>query len=79
MYSFGVVLWELCSRETPYQQFKSPHMIIKHVALNGGRPDMKSINAGCPEELKSLMTKCWSTNQEFRPTFEALVQQLNKM
>lgn len=33
IYSFAVVLWEICSRKTPYNELSSPMAIIKHVTI----------------------------------------------
>lgn len=48
VYSFGVfiiliiltqiVLWEICTRDTPYKNFKNPHAIMKYVTIDQGRP-----------------------------------------
>lgn len=48
VYSYAVVLWEICSRETPYKDFKSPLAIMKHVTIENGRPNLSRINPGCP-------------------------------
>lgn len=33
IYSYAVVLWEICSRKTPYNELSSPMAIIKHVTI----------------------------------------------
>jgi len=38
IYSFGVVIWEICCRETPYKNLANPHAIMKYVTVDKGRP-----------------------------------------
>lgn len=40
VYSYGIVLWEMSCRETPYKNFSNPHAIMKYVTLDKGRPDL---------------------------------------
>lgn len=77
IYSFGVfdyiytkiVLWEVCSRETPYKTFQTPHAIMKYVTFDRGRPDLNLIQEGCPINLKNLMVRCWDHDPGKRPNF----------
>jgi hypothetical protein len=32
---------------------------MKFITLENGRPDLNMINYNCPNELKTLMIKCW--------------------
>lgn len=43
--------------------------IVKHVALEKGRPLLELINDDCPKQLIDLMKKCWSEDPEDRPYF----------
>jgi len=79
VYSFGVVLWEICCRTTPYKEFKLPLQIMQHVTAQNGRPDMRCINEGCPEELRSLIRTCLSSDEHKRPTFPALIEELSQL
>jgi serine/threonine protein kinase len=79
VYSFGViinrklikkiVLWEICSRETPYKSFSTPHAIMKFVTFDKGRPDLNSIQDGCPITLRDLIIRCWDHEPSARPAF----------
>jgi serine/threonine protein kinase len=40
VYSFGVLLWEICARKTPYHNLPNQMDIVRHVLLQKGRPLM---------------------------------------
>jgi len=72
VWSFGVVLWEICTLgEQPYQGL-SNEQVFKFVKGGGiqERPD------NCPEDLFSVMTLCWNWNPKSRPSFSELVEML---
>ncbi|CAD8170875.1 unnamed protein product [Paramecium octaurelia] len=77
VYSYAIVLWEICCRETPYKQFSTnPPAIMKLVTVDNGRPDLSLIQTGCPPFLKELMIKCWDKDPLKRPSFLEVVQYL---
>ncbi|CAD8085497.1 unnamed protein product [Paramecium sonneborni] len=77
VYSYAIVLWEICCRETPYKQLSTnPPAIMKLVAVDNGRPDLSLIQAGCPLFLKELMIKCWDKDPQKRPLFQEVLSYL---
>ena len=56
VYSFGIVLWEIICRVTPYKKLKNPHAIMKYVTIEKKRPDLAKIPESCPDEVR---TGCW--------------------
>lgn len=76
VYSFGILLWELCSAEKPFYGYGSgKHM--NQVVLGGERPKMDSAHtAFWPSNLQWLMKKCWSASSSDRPTFTFVKQVL---
>ncbi|CAB4002293.1 fibroblast growth factor receptor 3-like, partial [Paramuricea clavata] len=75
VWSYGVVLWEIANiGGTPYKGI-SPHDIMSHVGSGGrlGKPDR------CSPYLFSIMSECWETLPEKRPTFTTLHQKLSAM
>ena len=48
VYSYAIVLWEICSRRTPYHNLKTPMEIVKHVLVGKERPLMELIQKNCP-------------------------------
>jgi guanylate cyclase, other len=70
VYAFGVTLWELMTRKSPYADIDSPHAAILQQIRHGTlRPDCSK---GFEEELAVCMQKCWNQNPQERPTFEEL-------
>lgn len=55
VYSFGILLWEILARRTPYFHLKSPMAILKHVVIDKQRPSLENISKECPLELIELM------------------------
>lgn len=75
VYSFAVVMWEMLTRQVPYEEFKKTFTIISHVKA-GGRPPVPKDAA---EDFAHLMTACWSQEPKDRPTFSAIVDSLSSM
>lgn len=74
VYSFGIVMWELYTKQTPFQDlntFEIPMAVIK-----GDRP---SIPKDCPKDYAKLMQSCWHKKPAKRPTFPKIVKSLLKI
>jgi hypothetical protein len=70
IYAFGVTVWELMTRKSPYADLDIPHAFILQKIRHGTlRPDCSK---GLQEELVLCMQKCWNQNPQERPTFEEL-------
>lgn len=74
VYSFGIVLWELCTNQWPFEGFSFVQLAHAIVADNL-RPPTKE----CPAQLVKLMTKCWDQNPDARPDFSDLVVMLEAL
>ncbi|KAH7445732.1 hypothetical protein KP509_01G022100 [Ceratopteris richardii] len=74
VYSFGIVLWELVTGNIPFQNMTAVQAAFA-VVNRGVRPD---IPPDCPSVLISIMTRCWDTNPEVRPSFSEVVQLLEQ-
>eukprot|EP00250_Pteridium_aquilinum_P013616 c21459_g1_i2 orf=859-2046(+) len=72
VYSFGIVLWELLTGLTPYEDM-TPVQAAFAVCQKNARP---AIPPRCPKEIAKLMRKCWSTNPGNRPEFSQVVKAL---
>ena len=70
VYGYGIVLWELATREEVYQGLETTQIIAK-VANESLRPP---IPQDCP--WKDLMVKCWEENPHDRLEFTEIVQEL---
>ena len=55
VYSFGIVMWEIITRQTPYEDL--PQFSIPVAVSKGTRPP---IPKEAPLEYAKLMKTCWS-------------------
>ena len=72
-YSFGVLLWQLCSLSVPYSGF-SCKMHSDMVVGKGYRP---TPDPTWPESWGALMGQCWSADHRGRPTFDRISMAMN--
>lgn len=76
-YAYGLILWELYTRRHPYSELNSSFLYeIEDAVLTGMRP---TIPADCPEEYSRLIVACWSDKPDERPTFPAILNELQLM
>ncbi|KAL6062440.1 putative serine/threonine-protein kinase drkA, variant 2 [Balamuthia mandrillaris] len=75
VYSYGIVLWELFTREEPYKDMHKPQIIIG-VSKDGLRP---VIPTACPPQLAELMRDCWKEDPAQRPSFSEILERLRTM
>ncbi|KAL8182474.1 UNVERIFIED_CONTAM: hypothetical protein K2H54_056920 [Gekko kuhli] len=68
VYSFGIVLWAIFANKEPYENATNDQHVCFCV-MKGNRPLVAEIQESCPEEIISLMERCWSQKPEDRPTF----------
>lgn len=73
VYGYGIVLWELATREEVYQGLETTQIIAK-VANESLRPPVPH---DCP--WKDLMVKCWEEKPTDRLEFNEIVVELNKI
>ncbi len=77
VYSFGIVMWEIASQATPWEEIKDNNFfsstLLKHIK-QGQRP---VISSTWPLEYQSLMARCWATQGDQRPTFAQACQELD--
>ena len=72
IYSFGIVMNELLSEETPFNDIPHDHALAVNIC-KGFRP---KISEDTPKFLADLITKCWDVKAENRPTALELSQVL---
>lgn len=82
MYSYAIIMWEVLSRQIPFEEVTNPMQIMFSV-LRGMRPDIShdSLSADIPsrETLISLMTSGWCSNPDERPSFLKCLIELEPM
>ncbi|GAB0092989.1 Mitogen-activated protein kinase kinase kinase [Sergentomyia squamirostris] len=73
VWSYGVLLWELLTGETPYKGFDSLS-VAYGVAVNTlALPIPKT----CPEAWGKLMKSCWECDPHSRPSFKEILRELD--
>ncbi|XP_029379844.1 receptor-interacting serine/threonine-protein kinase 2 isoform X2 [Echeneis naucrates] len=82
MYSYAIIMWEVLSRQIPFEEVTNPMQIMFSV-LRGMRPDttLDSLPADIPSRgtLISLMTCGWGSNPDERPSFLQCLIELEPM
>lgn len=76
VYPYGVMLWELLTREHPYDNYRFQYQLEDDV-LRGVRPEIPS--TGCWPDYAELMAACWDPEPSKRPDFPTIVKRLLKM
>ncbi|CAN0286902.1 unnamed protein product, partial [Scytosiphon promiscuus] len=70
VYSFGIVVWEVSSRERPWANKTRPTEILTAV-LRGSRP---SFRVDAPADIVDIAKACWSGEPNERTTFQAILE-----
>ena len=65
VYSFGILLWEICSLTKPFAKVKSAAEFHKVVFEKGTRP---KIGKSWPQPLRDLIVSCWDETVDDRPS-----------
>ncbi|XP_039294367.1 LOW QUALITY PROTEIN: uncharacterized protein LOC111049777 [Nilaparvata lugens] len=73
VWSYGVLLWELLTGETPYKGINTL-TVAYGVAVNKLTLPIPST---CPEPWKNLMEACWDSDPHRRPTFGNILMELD--
>nr|UMO80404.1 Serine/threonine protein kinase [Pandoravirus aubagnensis] len=72
VYSFGIVMWEVVTRRRPFADRGFADVAL--AVLDGVRP---AIPSSCPTDLAKLMSACWYTDPDARPSMEEVVKRLD--
>ncbi|XP_013977614.1 macrophage-stimulating protein receptor isoform X1 [Canis lupus familiaris] len=72
VWSFGVLLWELLTRGAPPYPHIDPFDLIQFLAQGRRLPQPEY----CPNSLYMVMQRCWAVDPAVRPTFTALVEEV---
>eukprot|EP01094_Clydonella_sp_ATCC50884_P021946 TRINITY_DN493_c0_g3_i1.p1 TRINITY_DN493_c0_g3~~TRINITY_DN493_c0_g3_i1.p1 ORF type:complete len:2040 (-),score=911.87 TRINITY_DN493_c0_g3_i1:136-6255(-) len=72
VYSYGVMLWELYTREDFFGEI-SFMSALENKVIEGQRP---AIPDHCPAEYRHLIETCWSGNPEERPSFVEIKKEI---
>lgn len=75
VWSYGVLLWELLTGETPYKGIDTL-AVAYGVAVNKLTLPIPST---CPQPWRELMEKCWESDPHRRPSFEQILDDLDNI
>lgn len=76
VYSFAIMLYELCALDIPYQHVRHKRLLLHLVGQEDMRPH---IPAGCETAWSDLMTRCWARTPTERPSFKSIVCELREL
>ncbi|CAL8345702.1 unnamed protein product [Merluccius merluccius] len=74
-YSYGVVLWEMLTREVPFKGFEG----LQVAWLVVEKQERLTIPTSCPASFAELMRKCWQADPKERPLFKQVLMMLETM
>ncbi|XP_062389811.1 mitogen-activated protein kinase kinase kinase 20 isoform X1 [Sardina pilchardus] len=74
-YSYGVVLWEMLTREIPFKGLEGLQVAWLVVEKN----ERLTIPSSCPASFARLMRSCWKTDPKERPVFKHILLTLEAM
>ena len=75
IYSFGMVLWELVTRQLPYA--KAPNPMVAARWIEKGKKE--EIPGDCPPALKKIIESCWQSTPAERPTAIRVLEDLKPL
>ena len=75
VYSFGVMVWEMMTHQTPYQGIPSLSVAF---GVGSGTLRLNIPARGCPPALQAVMRTCLSYDQTQRPSFHRITIQLDE-
>lgn len=76
IYSFGIVLWEIATRQVPFKDCSSYSKMYKKVWVE---KTVEPLSHDCPSQLKELINACRSFEPFQRPSAGVLVDKLRKL
>ena len=76
VYSYGIVMYEVLSRKTPFPELTDESQIGVAV-VSGRRPS--PIPSDIPPKLVELMEQCWQHDTARRPNFQTIVRTLRHL
>ncbi|KAL8474711.1 hypothetical protein ACS0TY_031234 [Phlomoides rotata] len=75
VYSYGVILWELCTMRQPWGGM-NPMQVVGAVGFQHRRLDIPD---GMDPVIADIIMKCWETDPNLRPTFGEIMAALKPL
>jgi mitogen-activated protein kinase kinase kinase 9 len=76
IFSFGIILWELWVQEPPYKNIDRFEVAKSVATIKNYRPPLVDV---IPESIKALISACWDYNPDNRPTFEMIIDFIERL
>jgi len=76
VYSFGIILWEIVTRDVPYKHHSDYNTFSRAVCHEHERPPLP---VDTMPSLKYLITNCWDHNPKLRPSFNEIVFRISEV
>jgi len=74
VYSFGVIFWQLVTKQEPYSDFDEGVYTFKELVYEGLRPKLIE---GLPPTYNEFIADCWHKDPLARPNFTDIVKNLS--
>merc|ERR1712137_101837 len=75
VYSIGIIMWELLTREDPFVEHEDYDAFVDAVCNKNERP---IIPRWCPRSLRRVIQDCWQADPELRPTMSDVIGMLDE-
>ena len=75
VYSFAILLWEVCTLNIPLADFADIEEVEKKVAKGGWRPSIAWLPS---KTIRALLKDCWTRDPKARPDFDSVDKTLHK-
>jgi len=76
VYSFGIILWELLTRDVPFSHHNNYEKFKRAVCQTHERPPIPD---DCEPNLKDLIQRCWDRIPGTRPSFSEIIDDLKEI
>ena len=78
-YSFGMLLFELLTRQLPYVGFAATQVVMGVITNLLPRPELPADASHYPEALAVLMRECWAFESSERPAFSTILDAIERV
>eukprot|EP00050_Salpingoeca_kvevrii_P021156 m.106941 g.106941 ORF g.106941 m.106941 type:complete len:477 (+) comp9202_c0_seq3:2026-3456(+) len=75
VYSFGIMLWEIATREYPY----GDQPAVPTSVIDGSRPPVEALLPEFAGQFSDLMQSCWQSDVTARPAMDEVATQLEQL
>ncbi|KAL7123120.1 hypothetical protein ACP275_01G085800 [Erythranthe tilingii] len=75
VFSYGVILWELMTQRVPWDDLNS----LQVVGVVGFMDRRLEIPSNIDPQVSSIITDCWRSNPEERPSFEEIILKMTEL